>query len=45
MNKQHWITLTLDETLSPELVAGLIDESYRLVVQTLPRATRAALSP
>ena len=42
MNKQHWITLTLDDSLPPELVEGLIDESYRLVVQTLPRATRAA---
>ena len=45
MNKQHWITLTLDESLPPELVEGLIDESYRLVVQTLPWGTRAALSP
>jgi len=43
MNKQHWNTLTLDGSLPPDLVQELIDESYRLVVQSLPRAARVAL--
>ena len=44
MNKQHWITLRLDGSLSPELVRSLIDESYQLVVKALPRAARASLA-
>jgi predicted DNA-binding protein (MmcQ/YjbR family) len=43
MNKLHWITLTLDGSLEPDLVQGLIKESYRLVVASLPRAARAQL--
>lgn len=43
LNKRHWVTLTLDGSLPPELVQELIDESYRLVVAGLPRAARARL--
>jgi predicted DNA-binding protein (MmcQ/YjbR family) len=43
LNKRHWVTLTLDGSLEPALVQELIDGSYRLVVQGLPRATRAQL--
>jgi predicted DNA-binding protein (MmcQ/YjbR family) len=43
LNKRHWITLTLDGRLEPSLVQSLIDESYRLVVRGLPRATRNQL--
>lgn len=40
MNKRHWNTVVLDGSLPDELVRGMIDESYRLVVQGLPRARR-----
>jgi predicted DNA-binding protein (MmcQ/YjbR family) len=43
LNKRHWVTLTLDGSLEPALVEELIDESYRLVVKGLPRASRALL--
>lgn len=43
LNKRHWITLTLDGSLDAELVRGLIDESYRLVVRSLTKAVRAQL--
>ena len=40
MNKRHWNTLVLDGSLPEELVLGLIDESYKLVVRGLPKAKR-----
>jgi len=40
MNKRHWNTVILDGSLVDEDVLGMIDESYRLVVQGLPRAQR-----
>jgi predicted DNA-binding protein (MmcQ/YjbR family) len=43
LNKQHWITLTLNESLESALIQSLIDDSYRLVVRGLPRAARARL--
>jgi predicted DNA-binding protein (MmcQ/YjbR family) len=44
LNKQHWISLTLDGSLEAGLVQSLIDDSYRLVVRGLPRAVRAQLA-
>lgn len=43
LNKRHWVTLTLDGSLDPALVAELIDGSHRLVVKGLPRAAREGL--
>lgn len=43
LNKRHWITLSLDGSLDPALVQALIDESYQLVVRSLPRALRERL--
>lgn len=40
MNKRHWNTVVLDGSLPEEDIRGMIDESYRLVVQKLPRARR-----
>ncbi|AMM19296.1 hypothetical protein AX769_03055 [Frondihabitans sp. PAMC 28766] len=40
MNKRHWITVELDGSLPEGLEADLIDESYRLVIATLPKAQR-----
>lgn len=42
MNKRHWNTVILDASLSDEVVLGMIDESYRLVVQGLPKTRRPA---
>ena len=43
MNKRHWNTVTLDNSLSSKLVRDLIDHSYELVVASLPKAERAKL--
>lgn len=40
MNKRHWNTIVLDGSLPDELVFSLIDESYDLVVNTLPKGKR-----
>ncbi len=40
MNKRHWITLRPGGSLTRSLVDDLVTESYLLVVDTLPRATR-----
>ncbi|HDZ15676.1 hypothetical protein LCGC14_0502550 [marine sediment metagenome] len=42
MSKKHWNTLFLD-SLSPKLIAELIDHSYDLVASKLPRKLRADL--
>jgi predicted DNA-binding protein (MmcQ/YjbR family) len=43
MNKRHWNTVALDNSLSSKLVKELIDHSYELVVASLPKAERAKL--
>ncbi|MBT2475485.1 MmcQ/YjbR family DNA-binding protein [Microbacterium sp. ISL-103] len=40
MNKKHWITLLPGRSLEDDLVTELVTESYRLVVEKLPRAQR-----
>ena len=44
MNKKHWNTITLDDSLSDELIAQLVNHSFRLVVQSLKKADRERLS-
>lgn len=36
MNKIHWNTLNLNGQLSEKLVLGLIDYSYKIIVESLP---------
>jgi predicted DNA-binding protein (MmcQ/YjbR family) len=36
MNKVHWNTVLMDESLSKKLILELIDHSYQLVVDKLP---------
>src|ERR1700759_5131280 len=43
MNKRHWNTLNLGGSLSAKLVHELIDHSYQLVVDALPKKKREAL--
>jgi predicted DNA-binding protein (MmcQ/YjbR family) len=44
MNKRHWNSLYLDGSLSGELVAELIDQSYDLVVKVLKRTKKEELA-
>jgi predicted DNA-binding protein (MmcQ/YjbR family) len=43
LNKRHWNTVTLDGSLADEEVGAMIDDSYDLVVDGLPRAVRQNL--
>lgn len=44
MNKKHWNTVTIDGSLSNDLIKEMIDDSYNLVVQSLPKKLRDELS-
>ncbi len=44
LSKTHWNTITLDGIVPEPELLGMIDESYRLVVKSLTRKQRAALS-
>ena len=43
MNKRHWNTVALDGVVSEELLREMIDDSYALVMKTLPKAAREKL--
>ena len=43
LNKRHWNTVLLDGSLSDEMVADMLEDSYDLIVSRLPRARRRAL--
>ena len=43
MDKKHWNTLILDGSLPCALVYELIDHSYDLIFQVLPKAKRGGL--
>ena len=43
MNKRHWNTVVLDDTLPDDLVYSMIDDSYDLVVKSLPKHLREEL--
>jgi len=43
LNKDHWNTVMLDDSLDPELVNKLIDDSYKLVIGTLSKKEQLAL--
>jgi predicted DNA-binding protein (MmcQ/YjbR family) len=40
MNKKHWITVQLDDSLPPGLLEELIEDSYDLIVDKLPARDR-----
>ena len=42
-NKRHWNTVDLDGSVEDDVVRGLIEDSYDLVVAGLPRAVREEL--
>lgn len=37
MNKKHWNTVVIDGSLPDDFIYGLIDHSYDLVVDKLPK--------
>ena len=37
MNKQHWNTIVVDGTASDKLLKQWIDDSYNLILQSLPK--------
>ena len=43
LNKRHWNTITLDGSVSDQLVRDMIEDSYDLVVSALPKRVRAEL--
>jgi predicted DNA-binding protein (MmcQ/YjbR family) len=43
LNKRHWNTVTLDGSMPRRLVEDMIEDSYDLVVSSLPAAQRRAL--
>jgi predicted DNA-binding protein (MmcQ/YjbR family) len=44
MNKKMWNTVILDGSVPTKLLRQMIDDSYRLVVQTLPKKKQEGLS-
>lgn len=44
LNKRHWNTVVLDSSLPRQMVLDMIEDSYDLVVASLPRAQRAELA-
>jgi len=44
MNKQHWNTLLLDTSVPDNEIKRQIEQSYALVVKSLPKAKRPLLS-
>lgn len=45
MNKQHWNTVLLDDSVPENEIKRMIENSYALVVKRLPKAQRPLLSP
>ena len=43
MNKNHWNTVFIDGTVEKKLILQWIDDSYQLVLNSLPFKTREAL--
>ncbi|MDZ4666534.1 MAG: MmcQ/YjbR family DNA-binding protein [bacterium] len=44
MNKQHWNTIHFNQDLGDELILQLIDHSYQLIVDKLPKKIRNELA-
>lgn len=40
MNKTHWNTVVLDNTIPPKEILKMVDNSYDLVVKSLPKSKR-----
>lgn len=40
MNKKHWNTVVIDGSIPSKLIKEMIDDSYQLIVQALPKKVR-----
>jgi predicted DNA-binding protein (MmcQ/YjbR family) len=43
MNKKHWNTVVINGSVSSALIKEMIDDSYNLIVQSLPKKLREEL--
>jgi predicted DNA-binding protein (MmcQ/YjbR family) len=43
LNKRHWNTIVIDGSLPSSMIVDMIEDSYDLVVSSLPRARQIAL--
>lgn len=43
MNKKHWNTIIIDGSIPTKIIKEMIDDSYDLVVQSLPKKERENL--
>jgi predicted DNA-binding protein (MmcQ/YjbR family) len=43
MNKKHWVTVLMDNTIPPDFIIELVDNSYELVVLGLTKTQKTAL--
>jgi predicted DNA-binding protein (MmcQ/YjbR family) len=43
LNKKHWNTITLDDSIPEAEIWSLVDHSYTLVVKSLPKADQQQL--
>ncbi len=43
MNKTHWNTVTIDGSIPDDEILRMIDYSYKLVAESLPKSVRAEL--
>ena len=44
LNKRHWITAPIDGSVPLDLLTSLVDDSYDLVVASLPKTKREAIT-
>lgn len=43
MNKQHWNTIVVDGSVSDKLLQQWIDDSYNLIIESLPKKVKQEL--
>jgi predicted DNA-binding protein (MmcQ/YjbR family) len=44
LNKEHWNTVTIDDTIPKEIIIQMIDESFDLVVKGLKKSDKEKVS-
>ena len=44
LNKRHWNTVTIDGSVPDEMVLSLVEDSWALVVDRLPKRVRERLT-
>ena len=44
MNKIHWNSLYLESDVPEEVLRAMVDESYQIIVASLPKKTQKALN-